>query len=245
LPFFLPFRVLENIANLASQIGYWPMKPFETLAVYHDRTPRLGAMNMAIDEALLENANLPTVRFYSWARPSLSFGYFGRIAEAEAAEPGREVVRRWTGGGIVLHGDDLTYTVIVPATDPLFRRDLNGTYSVLHQAICRVLCASGREATLAADAAPKISEACFANPVRADILLGGRKIAGAAQRRTRWGFLHQGSVQLDDLPANFAAACAAAFSPCIYEKEIAPEIQDRARMIAANKYATTEWLRRW
>ena len=115
----------------------------------------------------------------------------------------RDVVRRWTGGGSVLHGEDLTYSLVTPATDPASLHGPAAIYAALHGAIRDALRAEGSEAELAAQAAPKISDACFANPVRDDVMLRGRKIAGAAQRRTRGGFLHQGSIQIPDLPASF------------------------------------------
>ena len=72
-------------------------------------------MNMAIDEALLETAVIPTIRFYRWRSPALSFGYFGKFSDVAIYAAERDLVRRWTGGGIVFHGDDLTYSIVIPA----------------------------------------------------------------------------------------------------------------------------------
>jgi lipoate-protein ligase A len=77
-------------------------------------------MNMAIDEALLESLTLPAVRFYRWQSPALSFGYFGRFADVASYQSERDLVRRWTGGGIVFHGEDLTYSILIPANDAAF-----------------------------------------------------------------------------------------------------------------------------
>src|SRR5438045_701712 len=95
-------------------------KLFDSLGVYCDKIARTGAMNMAIDEALLESSALPSIRFYRWDSRALSFGYFGRFADVADYATARDIVRRWTGGGIVFHGDDLTYAIIVPGSDPLF-----------------------------------------------------------------------------------------------------------------------------
>ncbi len=84
------------------------------LLVLHDLEPRAAALNMALDEALLQTVTQPVLRFYRWRRPALSFGYFGRFADVAAEASARELVRRWTGGGIVLHGADLTYSIILP-----------------------------------------------------------------------------------------------------------------------------------
>ncbi|MFN2475807.1 MAG: octanoyltransferase, partial [Chthoniobacterales bacterium] len=87
------------------------------LHVYHDADARSAAMNMAVDEALLEFAREPSLRFYGWRQASLSFGYFGSFKSVAGHQPHREIVRRWTGGGTVFHGGDLTYSLILPAGD--------------------------------------------------------------------------------------------------------------------------------
>src|SRR5436305_15298348 len=51
-----------------------------SLHVYHDDGAHSGAMSMALDEALLEHATVPSIRFYQWNSPALSFGYFGKFA---------------------------------------------------------------------------------------------------------------------------------------------------------------------
>src|ERR1043166_2679925 len=93
---------------------------FAALDVVQDFTPRSAAMNMAIDEALLESAAVPSIRFYCWQSPALSFGYFGKFADVAIYANKRDLVRRWTGGGIVLHEDDLTYSIVIPAADQAF-----------------------------------------------------------------------------------------------------------------------------
>ena len=95
------------------------MKLFERIEVYNDFTPRSAAMNMAIDEALLETANAASIRFYRWQSPAISFGYFGRFADVAEYASERDLVRRWTGGGIVFHGEDLTYSIVIPASDQI------------------------------------------------------------------------------------------------------------------------------
>ena len=218
---------------------------FERLLVHDDRGAASAALNMAIDEALLEQAALPILRFYSWERPSLSFGYFGKFAEIPVEREKRDLVRRWTGGGSVLHGEDLTYALVTPATDRVSTLGPAAIYAQLHGAIRDALRLEGREAELANAAAPKISGACFANPVRDDVLLSGRKIAGAAQRRTRGGFLHQGSIQISDMSDTFRARFAEALSEKIERAAISPAVLARAASLATEKYGTEAWLRRW
>jgi lipoate-protein ligase A len=216
----------------------------DALHVYDDREPKSAALNMAVDEALLAEAAAPILRFYGWRQPSLSFGYFGVYAEVAGQSNEREIVRRWTGGGIVPHGDDLTYSVIIPASHPFFAQSSPEIYGALHEAIRRALGANGVQAILASSAALKVSEQCFANAVRADVLSGGQKIAGAAHRRSRAGLLHQGSIQQRDLPDRFRNDLAQTLCEGYETKSLTPELQERAERIAATKYATTAWLRR-
>jgi lipoate-protein ligase A len=216
----------------------------EKLHVYDDLEPRSAALNMAVDEALLETAPAPILRFYRWRRPSFSFGYFGRYAEVANQSNHWDIVRRWTGGGIVPHGADLTYSVIVPATDPFFAHSSLEIYAKLHDSIRLALQANGVEASLAGSAAPKVSEACFANAVRADVISEGRKIAGAAHRRSRAGLLHQGSIQQGDLSSRFRDDLARILCERFERKTISSEVLARAATIAEAKYGTTEWLMR-
>src|ERR1700704_3179261 len=135
----------------------------DALHVYDDCEPRSAALNMAVDEALLAAAPTPILRFYRWRQPSLSFGYFGLYAEVASQSKERDIVRRWTGGGIVPHGDDLTYSVIIPKAHPFFARSSLEIYAALHDAIRRALEANQIEATLLDQTASKVSEDCFAN----------------------------------------------------------------------------------
>lgn len=239
-------------AGLAA--GEGSARLFVSLDVYYDVDSRTAAMNMAVDEAFLENARLPTIRFYRWDHPALSFGYFGRYADVSEHE--RDLVRRWTGGGIVFHGEDLTYSIVIPASDPAFCESSKAIYEKVHCALREALIAIGQGAELAEQPTLNVqrstsnaqlsrkSDACFANPVPADVLLDGRKIAGAAQRRTTRGLLHQGSIQNtaagNDLPERFAQA----LSKKIERREIDGEIVRRAQEIAAQKYGTEAWLQK-
>ena len=216
----------------------------DELHVYDDLEPKSAALNMAVDEALLERAVAPILRFYRWRRPSISFGYFGRYAEVANPSTHREVVRRWTGGGIVPHGDDLTYSIIVPAQHRFFVRSSLEIYAEIHDAIRRSLQSNGVGAILANSASARVSEDCFANAVRADVMSNGRKIAGAAHRRSRAGLLHQGSIQQNNLPNRFRDDLARILCERFERKTISPEVLERAATIAAAKYGTTEWLMR-
>ena len=212
-------------------------------------------MNMAIDEALLETAVVPAIRFYRWRSLALSFGYFGKFSDVAIYAAERDLVRRWTGGGIVFHGDDLTYSIVIPASDPVFDESSIAIYEKIHRALCAALVKTGQRAVVAGGVDPggfstatraAVSASgynCFANPVRADIMINGRKIAGAAQRRTRRGLLQQGSIQGLAMKTELAQKFAQALSPNCSEFEVNEEIYRRARELAQHKYGTESWLR--
>ena len=232
------------------------MKMFDRLEVYLDGTPRSAALNMAIDEALLEHVAAPSIRFYRWTSAALSFGYFGRFADVTSYARERDLVRRWTGGGIVFHGDDLTYSIVIPAGDPVFGESSMSIYEKIHCALRNALAANGGGVELAAmgrDAAlrrPRTAQRavptnmCFANAVRADVMIDGRKIAGAAQRRTRAGLLQQGSIQGVDLGNGLAERFAKELSHNRETSSLPDTVQNRAQEIAARKYGTEDWLRK-
>ena len=241
-------RFLDSARNDNSQQASRAL--FAHLTIYHDEVPHSAAMNMAIDEALLETATIPTIRFYRWRSPALSFGYFGKFPDVAIYAAERDVVRRWTGGGIVFHGDDLTYSIVIPASDPMLDESSIVIYEKIHRALAEALNRSCRRAELVgsarcADRTPQRgvpTDNCFANPVRADVMIDGRKIAGAAQRRTRRGLLQQGSIQGFSMKTDLAQKFAQALSTNCSEFEVTEEIFRRARELAQQKYGSDSWL---
>jgi lipoate-protein ligase A len=268
------------------------MSMFAALDVYYDAAAHSAAMNMAIDEALLDFATVPCVRFYRWHSPALSFGYFGRFSDVAAYAPARDLVRRWTGGGLVFHGEDLTYSIVIPAGDAVYGESSTVIYEKVHRALCDALNANGQRAVVTgrvdpgrvavamrATVVPPLRDErrnsekgdlpfqivgrrtgdrrslvsavtnrryndCFANPVRADVLIDGRKVAGAAQRRTRHGLLQQGSIQGIDVGNTLAERFACALSGEHSERRVGQEILNRARELTLQKYRTHSWLRK-
>ncbi len=169
-----------------------------------------AAMNMAIDEALMlrqkEDA-LPTLRFYGWNHPSFSFGYFLKIAEEvdvpKCREQGVGLVRRPTGGGIVIHGWDLTYTVALPLDNPLVPMNTLESYHVIHECIInglRQLNINAEHFSEKASNNEELQNICLTHPTKYDVLINNRKVAGAAQRRKRGVLLHQGYIAVDMPP---------------------------------------------
>ena len=227
------------------------MKLFGRIEVYNDFTPRSAAMNMAIDEALLDSVAVPSIRFYRWQSPALSFGYFGKFADVAEYATERDLVRRWTGGGIVFHGEDLTYSIVIPVSDQIFAESSMSLYEKIHRTLVNALAETAQPAVVAAiaDRGARVSDACynehcFANPVSADVMVNGRKVAGAAQRRTRASLLHQGSIQNVDLANGLAERFAKKLSNNRETRSLPNAVHYRAEEIAARKYATEDWLRK-
>src|SRR6266702_6024324 len=115
------------------------MSVFAALDTYYNGVGHSAAMNMATDEALLGYATVPSIRFYRWQSPALSFGYFGRFAEVASYAHERNLVRRWTGGGIVFHGVDLTYSIVIPVSLGFFAESAKRIYAAIHSALCHAL----------------------------------------------------------------------------------------------------------
>jgi len=212
---------------------------FTALTLQIDDLPKPGPLNMAIDEVLARKAEAPLLRVYRWSDASVSFGYFGQYDAVAQRWPDRPLVRRWTGGGEVPHGDDFAYTLIVPRCEPFARMSIRESYHQIHKTLAGAI----PGASLAeSDAAP--NTACFARPVVADIMRNGAKIAGAAQRRGTFGLLHQGSLQKTEWPARLAEEFARALSPSWQCGILEAETLEHASALAREKYATAEWLHR-
>lgn len=179
--------------------------------------PASGAWNMAVDEALVDDAaehGTCWLRFYRWAEPTLSLGYFQGHQERLEHRPSRQcpLVRRVSGGGAILHDAEITYCLAIPHAHPL-ADDTTWLYTAVHEALVEVLYGLGLEAmryaaatepTVAAGcgatapAAERANEPflCFQRRAAGDVLLGGAKICGSAQRRRRGAILQHGSLIL-------------------------------------------------
>jgi len=155
---------------------------------------------MALDESLLDwsrETGVAAIRFYAWDHPARTVGYFTpRNAFDFVSED--DVVRRFTGGGLVEHGDDLTFALAVPAGEALAFASAEERYRGIHEALAAALIGAGMAVIPVAPDRETSPGPCFAHPVPWDLIhpFSGLKIAGGAQRRSRGAFLHQGSVRL-------------------------------------------------
>ena len=154
--------------------------------------------NMALDEALLQSApqlGRPVLRFYGWLEPAATFGYSQKYAEIEKLTKLRPLVRRPTGGGLVPHDADWTYSLVFPSGHFWHRLKAVESYRRAHEWVRDAFAKMNVPTTLAPTSQKQIPDQCFIGAEKDDVLWHGRKIAGAAQRRTRDGLLIQGSVQ--------------------------------------------------
>ena len=232
-----------------------PVLPFARLGLIDDLTPRGGALNMAIDETLLGGlGDDPLLRIYRWVRPAVSMGYFDPVEPVADRWPGYELVRRWTGGGIVEHGSDLTFSLLVPRALPLATLPAAESYRFIHLAVATALGLVGGPMPTLQDAALKpaavSSRACFENPVTHDLLATGRKIGGGAQRRTRRGLLHQASIQSGDgsqppWVVTLAQTLPDVLGLVVGKRCLASTELSAAGSLAAAKYGTLAWLQRF
>ena len=157
-----------------------------------------AAFNMAMDEALLEamsRLRKPVLRFYGWTEPAASFGYFQKYAEVERITPLRPLIRRPTGGGIVPHDRDWTYSVAFPPGHEWYLLRAEASYRRVHEWIQSAFAQLNIATELAPESHPAGPGQCFVGYEKSDLLWHGKKIAGAAQRRNKLGLLIQGSVQ--------------------------------------------------
>ena len=168
---------------------------------------RSGAENMAVDEAVLlavnEGTAPTTLRFYRWSEPTISLGYFqtfGAFQDQDEDIRRLPLVRRQTGGGAILHDDEITYSLVVPLQDKVPSTEITDLYQLVHDAFIAVLGERGVSVDYRGGQASGNSQRgpffCFARAHRLDLILKGEKLLGSAQRRMKHAVLQHGSLIL-------------------------------------------------
>lgn len=206
---------------------------------------------MALDEALLAAAPAtaqPVLRFYGWTEPAASFGYSQRYTDIERLTALRPLVRRPTGGGLVPHDHDWTYSLTFPPTHPWYRLRARESYHRVHDWLRRAFAQAGLPTELAPCAHRLAPGQCFVGAEQSDLLWCGTKIAGAAQRRTHHGLLIQGSVRP---PSGGPVRTAWEQALCEVARiewrmrwepfDLLPGLRTRAEDLAAQKYSRPEY----
>jgi lipoyl(octanoyl) transferase len=204
-----------------------------------------AAFNMALDEALLESVahlGVPVLRCYGWTQPAATFGYFQHFAEIERATLLRPLIRRPTGGGLVPHDADWTYSLAFPPGHEWHSLRAEDSYRSVHEWIQRAF-ARLNVATEVAPCCKKTTPGqCFIGHEKFDLLWHSKKIAGAAQRRNKLGLLIQGSVQPPPISLareawESAMQAAAPRAVGWSELVVTSELLARAQQLATEKYA--------
>jgi len=223
--------------------------------------PCAPAFNMALDEALLEamsRLGKPVLRFYGWTEPAATFGYFQKYAGVERATKLRPLIRRPTGGGIVPHDADWTYSLAFPPGHEWHSLKAEASYRRVHEWIQSAFASLKIETELApccrksetGNRKSEIATACFVGHEKFDLLCQGRKIAGAAQRRNKLGLLIQGSVQPPNSPARTdwqKAMCEAGQMGFRIEwLEFEPDdlLRKQVEALVRHKYSQEEFIRK-
>lgn len=178
----------------------------EEWRLLHETSGGSGAWNMAVDEALLRegaaSGGVPTIRLYAWNPACVSLGAFqphSDVDHQEVARRGYGIVRRPTGGRGILHGDEVTYSLVGSLNHPKLAGGIVEAYRKISAGLLFGLRGLGVPATALSE--PKrVSEArrraaaCFAAPSRFEITVGRRKLVGSAQTRSGGWLLQHGSV---------------------------------------------------
>jgi lipoate-protein ligase A len=146
--------------------------------------------NMAIDRAVLVTNSKakvpPTVRFYTWKPPAISIGYFQSLSEEididACKDLGVEFVRRITGGGAVFHDKELTYSIVIPESNPKVPKNILESYRRICGAVIKGLKQLWIESKYA--------------PIN-DIIVNNKKISGNAQTRKLKTVLQHGTILMD------------------------------------------------
>lgn len=194
--------------------------------------PADGPWNMAVDQVLFASAaeGRAALRLYRWTGPWLSLGR-SQSVDADRlrawAEAGVGAVRRPTGGRAVLHGQDLTYALAVPAAW------LPGSVAEGHHRVAEALRAALRALGVPAepapaDAAPARGFDCFAVAAAHEPCVAGRKLAGSAQRRSAAAVLQHGSLRLGPDPAPIVRAAGLAPEASTSLAELGAEVGEEA-----------------
>lgn len=157
-----------------------------------------GAWHMAADDALLAGAagGTASLRFYRWAAPTLSLGYFqpSGPARAEARLAALDWVRRPTGGAALVHDHELTYALALP---PGRGWQPGGPWVVRwHAWLADALSDLGLRAALCEQEEKRGEVLCFLHHTPGDLILAGHKVAGSAQRKRHGALLQHGGILL-------------------------------------------------
>jgi lipoate-protein ligase A len=228
-----------------------------------------GPTNMAADEVMLETAaerGIASLRFYTWTQPTLSLGYFqpSMVRDEVPGLASLSWVRRSTGGAGIVHDRELTYSFALPARQEW--KSPESWICRLHRLVKDVLEEERIPSWLVqCGEERKLGEVlCFLHQTPGDLLVGGSKVAGSAQRKLKGSLLQHGSLLLrqsksaPDLPGMEDLAGRDLFTPqelaerltyrfvneteaSIVPREWTDVERQRMEEVKLQKYANAEW----
>lgn len=167
--------------------------------------------NMELDSKLLKELDpfslTPILHLYDWNRVSATYGHFihpsDYFSEEGLSKSVLEIAQRPTGGGVIFHNTDWAFSLLIPSNHPSYSMNTLENYAFVNTLVIEVIKRFvGKAATfnlLQEETKPVdlyCSRFCMAKPTKYDVMLNGKKISGGAQRRTKAGYLHQGTISL-------------------------------------------------
>jgi len=172
-----------------------------------DKEPLSGSWNMAVDDYLFRSLGekpQTTVRFYSWEKPTASLGYSQKAEKVLDVQfcqnHGIDVVRRITGGKMVLHFREVTYS-ICSSDSSVFTNKLSDSYRLISEALMKGLDKMGLNSVLAEEPPSSYLRGdlpCFSYASRNEVEVKKKKVIGSAQKRVGSTFIQHGSIPLED-----------------------------------------------
>jgi lipoate-protein ligase A len=232
-----------------------------------------AAENMAVDFLLLQRHPEPAAirfRHYEWRNPAFTFGFGQKAAWVrDQLPPGErfDICRRPTGGGIVDHRQDWTYTLVIPRGHELWEARAAESYRLVHDCLAQALRELGQPAVVKNQTEPAAATSlaaadrvmpaslepgiCFQRAELHDVVdeRTGEKIAGAAQKRNKQGLLFQGSIwkpsvnlsDWDTLGARFAIGLAQA-AGVMARPAPWPDLNEDELTGLTEQYSSPEWI---
>lgn len=166
--------------------------------------------NMDIDKRLLNKINEsrePILHLYEWDGLCATYGYFttpSDLLNMDGVDKFQlQLGKRPTGGGVIFHVCDLAFSVLIPSSHPKFSLNTLENYALVNEAVIdAIMCFTGDKLSPTlyhneSMGGRQVGEHfCMAKPTQYDVMIDGYKVGGAAQRRTKEGLLHQGSISL-------------------------------------------------
>lgn len=191
--------------------------------------------NMEKDKLLLEKLKIIPecfLHFYDWVSPSVTYGHFllpeEHVSLSKLECLGISLAKRPTGGGLLFHGKDFTFSVLISSQHPFYSLNTLENYAFINKRIQKALQRSCLKSEFLLHQHVNIEDPykkyCMASPTIYDILVDNKKVCGGAQRRKNYGFLHQASISLS-VPNEEELSC-------LLDKEVAFKMKKKTYPLA-------------